>query len=63
MIAKLNAEECIVGEAGAVFHTERTVNAKSGGCKSTCLIWGQLYIHNKGPSHQGYGFSSSHVWM
>ena len=20
-------------------------------------------IANKGPSHQGYGFSSSHVWM
>ena len=21
------------------------------------------YYANKGPSHQGYGFSSSHVWM
>ena len=21
------------------------------------------YFANKGPSHQGYGFSSSHVWM
>ena len=25
--------------------------------KQTC------YFANKGPSHQGYGFSSSHVWM
>ena len=21
------------------------------------------YFANKGPSHQGYGFSSDHVWM
>ena len=21
------------------------------------------YFVNKGPSHQGYGFSSSHIWM
>ena len=23
----------------------------------------RLYFANKGPSSQGYGFSSSHVWM
>ena len=23
----------------------------------------RLYFANKGPSHQSYGFSSSHVWM
>ena len=37
-------------------------------CKSvelhlTALEWTILIFVNKGPSSQGYGFSSSHVWM
>ena len=30
------------------------------------MIWDELqryYFANKGPSSQGYGFSSGHVWM
>ena len=30
------------------------------------VIWDELqryYFANKGPSSQGYGFSSGHVWM
>ena len=26
-------------------------------------VWSRHYFANKGPSSQGYGFSSSHVWM
>ena len=28
-----------------------------------CIKKQRHYFTNKGPSHQGYGFSSSHVWM
>ena len=28
-----------------------------------CLLLGRHYFTNKGQSHQGYGFSSGHVWM
>ena len=27
------------------------------------ILKSRHYFVNKGPSHQGYGFSSSHVWM
>ena len=27
------------------------------------IRWQRHYLANKGPSSQGYGFSSSHVWM
>ena len=27
------------------------------------LCWQRHYFANKGPSSQGYGFSSSHIWM
>ena len=44
-------------------------NRKAGSNQNTCLVFGQHiqkqrhYFANKGPSSQGYGFSSSHVWM
>ena len=28
-----------------------------------CLLLGRKDMTNKGPSSQGYGFSSGHVWM
>ena len=28
-----------------------------------CILKSRHYFDNKGPSSQGYGFSSGHVWM
>ena len=40
-----------------IFYTKFVVAVKN------FQIWCQLYFANKGPSSQGYGFSSGHVWM
>ena len=48
--------------------TEEGMEAQEGGdiCVLLLLLsrWiALLYSRNKGPSSQGYGFSSGHVWM
>ena len=63
------------GNSGWVYFLGSTITA-DGDCSHTITSWKESYDQprqhikkqrhyfvNKGPSSQGYGFSSSHVWM